>query len=225
MLQSSCQYSKIAYVNRYKSTAPRRTVLPISTYGYIIESPDEIVCTFRGTMLLKKDIQTVIDIRHHKWDNGICWHQGFSERFKSIKPQLHEYMKNKKGKPLRLVGHSMGGAMAVMAATQFYKKHPVTVHTFGCPMFANMAVYELFLGIQHVSVQLQYDIIPIIPIHPSFLHLPNTLVLTDKGVGSCLIKKNIPEDILKIGLDVQTHHSCEAYYDTIQLYHNMYKTN
>ncbi|PRW55924.1 alpha beta-hydrolase [Chlorella sorokiniana] len=72
-------------------------------------------------------------------------HHGFSEK---VLARLRELDSNK-GQPLRfwVCGHSLGGALATLAALRIRQQHPMsqlTVITYGCPRVGNRAFSTLF---------------------------------------------------------------------------------
>src|SRR5262245_5132499 len=78
---------------------------------------------------------------------GARWHQGFMRALGDIWDPLSEEVgaeRKKSDRPLWLTGHSLGGALALLAAWRFKRKFvPVhQVYTFGAPMVGNAEVAQ-----------------------------------------------------------------------------------
>ena len=69
---------------------------------------------------------------------GVPVHSGFWNSFagvrKLIEPDLHEYLE--KGYTLYVTGHSLGGAMAMIATHEMGKDSTGACYTFGAPRVA-----------------------------------------------------------------------------------------
>ena len=101
-------------------------------------------------------------------------------------------------------GHSMGAALALMAAKRYgnadyrggiTKNATISCHAFGCPPFADAVFWRGFTEDvdDHVAVNLHNDIVPVIPVHPRFSSSPpNTLELTTNGIACCILDTQVP---------------------------------
>ena len=99
-------------------------------------------------------------------------HEGFGRAFDLVKSHLVEAieMARSMGKPLVLAGHSLGGALAVLAAEYSARvagHAPEVVYTFGCPRVgdANFAGSFRDLGLSSVTYRLVHgaDLVPRVP--------------------------------------------------------------
>jgi triacylglycerol lipase len=80
---------------------------------------------------------------------GARWHQGFVNAITEVwDPLFAEVSARQQEKPrcFWVTGHSLGGALAMMAAWLFFRKTmmPHQVYTFGAPMVGNKIVAEAF---------------------------------------------------------------------------------
>ena len=78
---------------------------------------------------------------------GARWHQGFVNAISAVwDPLLAEVSARQQEKPrcFWITGHSLGGALAMMASWLFFRKTmmPHQVYTFGAPMVGNKVVAE-----------------------------------------------------------------------------------
>ncbi|HMW47992.1 MAG TPA: lipase family protein [Cellvibrionaceae bacterium] len=109
---------------------------------------------------------------------GLPVHIGFNSIFKSMLPEIQTFLlQNSTALIVHCIGHSLGGAVATMAAdwiSQSLKK-PVRLYTFGCPRpglqpFAKRLSSRIgkdnIYRVYHAT-----DPVPMIPIYP-FVHAP-----------------------------------------------------
>ncbi|MDF1811090.1 MAG: CHAT domain-containing protein [Verrucomicrobiales bacterium] len=106
-----------------------------STRGVIIANDEVLIVGFRGSKSLQNwlcnlDFKTV-DLRYFKM------HSGFYRSFESVRLLVWELMwlHGCKRKKVFLTGHSLGGALAMIAAMQFSEKAEIFtgIYTFGQP--------------------------------------------------------------------------------------------
>jgi hypothetical protein len=74
-------------------------------------------------------------------------HQGFYDHYTALKPQLMDALRNMPNAPIRITGHSMGGALAAIAAIDLQYFEGFTIHSifsFGAPRSGNYE-YSLWL--------------------------------------------------------------------------------
>lgn len=117
---------------------------------------------------------------------GHLVHRGFALAYKSMQQEIVGYFQQKGHNPsqIHVVGHSLGGALATLAAEQFaLAGHGVTLYTFGAPRVGNTHytnVMRQMLGANNIRrVYHEADPVSMVPIYP-FTPLPNN------GTGHCL---------------------------------------
>lgn len=127
---------------------------------YIFRVFDEIWISFRGTQLkdiasLRKDMGTDLNFRQRVSsylpdDNKV--HRGFDDSYMSVRDEIRHEIETvfafEGEKPLKIIGHSLGGALATLAAldlcTNLPLTKPVSVRTYGSPCVGNAAFVQNF---------------------------------------------------------------------------------
>ncbi len=109
---------------------------------------------------------------------GARFHRGFMEALAEIWTPLHvavEEALRRKERPVWVTGHSLGGAIAKLAAWRFHQKF-IAVHricTFGAPMTGNKAAADAFLREFPGSVIRYVDHCDMVPKLPTMSLLSN----------------------------------------------------
>ncbi|MGD8190760.1 lipase family protein [Brevibacillus ginsengisoli] len=145
--------------------------------GIIAQSDTQIVVCFRGTgnwFDIYKDL-TLNQIPYPFVKQAGKTHQGFTEMYEgTIRSQLFNILSGlSHKKQLILCGHSMGGAIATLAALDLACnskfKHP-HVYTFGSPRVGNSAFVHLFNKTIPFSYRIanRYDVVPHFPLRRTF---------------------------------------------------------
>jgi hypothetical protein len=164
--------SDLAYLPENEGAEAYRTKLGLNarlisvgnTQVYIATNDDHIVLAFRGTespttidglkdWLLTDAADLLIqpqgDLGTDFAAAGVAarWHDGFIKALASIWDTLLETVKverKKSDRPIWITGHSLGGALAVLAAWRFKRKFiPINqIYTFGGPMVGNAETAE-----------------------------------------------------------------------------------
>lgn len=148
-------------------------------FGYIAEGEGkfqgETLIAVRGTdgiADLLTDINAGVSISGNK-------HVGFKATFDSFKGELDDYFKkvNRNPSQVHLVGHSLGGAVATLAADHIKQGQaiPTKLYTFGCPRVGTKSFAAEFthsMGPDNIfRVHHANDPVTMIPIWP-FYHVP-----------------------------------------------------
>lgn len=140
-------------------------------FGFVAESHDKIIVTFRGTRTFEdnESDQDLFQIPYPFARNAGKTHRGFTCIYQSARSGLlDELHKLSPAKKLFVAGHSLGGALAVLAAldlavnTRFKN---LFVYTYGSPrvgdpVFASTFNYMVKNSIRIANV---HDIIPTLP--------------------------------------------------------------
>lgn len=136
----------------------------IDTRVIIGERPDCMVVAFAGTdPALARNVRTDFDIRLTQADI----HRGFQDAFDAAWPLIESTIRASP-RPLFFTGHSLGAALAVLAAEKAHDNGmtPAAVYTFGMPRvgigkFA--ARYNAKLGDRTFRLVHGGDIVPCVP--------------------------------------------------------------
>ncbi len=172
--QFLCRACQLAYLPAADGAKGFRDELGLSarllnidnTQVYIAESPDHIVVAFRGTEnptsidglkdWLLTDAMNLLVVPEGRLGHdlsaagvGAKFHKGFidaiAEIWEPLRDDVEARMK-KADRPLWITGHSLGGALALLAAW-LLKRRFIAVHqiyTYGAPMIGNQKASDAF---------------------------------------------------------------------------------
>lgn len=111
------------------------------TQAILLSSDKFYVLVFRGTEPTDiRDIKTDIKAMTTHCETGGMIHKGFNDAFDEVKGQIGESLNADtiQPKPLFITGHSLGGALATVAAKKLTFKHGIAgCYTFGSPRVAD----------------------------------------------------------------------------------------
>ena len=106
------------------------------TQAMLVEHKDFLVLVFRGTEKTSyRDIYNDFNIRQIPADGGKT-HKGFYSAYEEVHNQIQSTLVKKEflAKPLYITGHSLGGALATIAARKIKHKGGILAcYTFGSP--------------------------------------------------------------------------------------------
>jgi hypothetical protein len=197
-----------------------------NTQVYVATNDKHIVCAFRGT-----ESPTTIDgLKDWLLTNaanflmvpegrmgtdfaaagvGARFHQGFVTAIGDVWDPMYTRVDaelKKSDRPLWLTGHSLGGALAVLAAWLFYRK-TVDVHqiyTFGGPMIGNEDAAKAINEVYGSKLFRYVDLVDPVPKLPTISLADNEYLHCDKEMGLGVAEGTISAvDFLK-GLASQT---------------------
>jgi predicted lipase len=144
---------------------------------------------FRGTQE-RYDILVDLNIIRSRLfpSSNILVHSGFLEQFKSLEENITSEITNNLNKidTIHFAGHSLGGALATLAAAYYGKmyKNKLTVlcHTIGSPRVGNKAFTKLFAENVHEEIRItnEKDPIPLIPMSFLYRHVSNSICINDE---------------------------------------------
>ena len=161
------------------------------TQGYIADFGNGIVVAFRGTERDYRDILTDMDF----WpdpvgDMGGTVHGGFLAAYKGVAPVIKAILRDLPRKPIYLTGHSLGGALAVLAAADLagplnVPGRRIEVYTYGAPRVGDRAFLRGMRDFTHADVYRHTNTADIVPWVPPFAlryrHGGAHIHLTDDG--------------------------------------------
>lgn len=134
----------------------------------------EVIVALRGTQT-RQDWFSNLNIGYAPGPAGSLVHAGFMEIYKSVQSELYKVIKAANAQRVHFVGHSLGGALATLAAMDFNanKGMPANLYTFGAPRVGSLGlVNALRTKVPAGSVKRVYslsDPVPMIPLFP-FVH-------------------------------------------------------
>lgn len=243
---SMCRRSKAAYLHKntiwttYKNSIcyhenkqSSQKLKSSLSHAFLHHENHKVYVTFRGTLDVF-DTKNAIDIRHqHIESHDIKVHKGFYNTFAAMEEEmtrdLKDIVKSYKIDEIVFGGHSKGASIAMIASPYYSKilktlcNHDLFVKTitFGSVAVGNIKFVNWFIDNidEHFRVENEEDIVPHIPVHPQFHHIPNRLLLNKHGdvsmaYGTCssTYTKFVGEITKRPSWDeIYIEHSCEKY--------------
>jgi hypothetical protein len=174
--QWSCPICKQGTLTNFKLTH-RFWDPATNTFGYAGLAPaageNVIVLSFRGATPTRHR-NWITDLTAHRQPypglRGATVHKGFYNAYLAISRQVNRaarsLLANCKGCHVYITGHSMGGAIATLAAADLYALTPdLTVYTFGSPRVGdeNFAIYYDKIVPDTYRIVNHHDIVPHVP--------------------------------------------------------------
>jgi len=169
------------------------------TQCFVASSPDAVLVSFRGTENLG-DWLANLNVLGTTRSYGRV-HRGFLGAFQVVEQQLISLLAGFPGRPMLLTGHSLGGALALIAAAEWRDKFNVSwVHTHGQPAVGKKS-FQGFLesnyGDNYYRLVNDDDIVPMVP--PLYRHAGRLIHFSaDGGVESALGS----EELEALGIDL-----------------------
>jgi triacylglycerol lipase len=141
------------------------------TAGYVVSSDDLIAVVFRGT---ENDLDWKTNFRFQfiELQGGARVHAGFFLAYMGIRETLFPAVKKlvkKKPRPVYVTGHSLGGALAMMATAELSNHEErelreciAACYTFGAPKAGDRS-FDQFVKVPLYRVTNGIDIVPFVP--------------------------------------------------------------
>ena len=97
------------------------------------------VLAFRGTEANSWiDVKTDLNARFYKGEAGVKIHTGFRDAYNQVRDQVKSAVNNlPEGYSLYITGHSLGGALAVVASEDLERDSLAACYTYGSPRVGN----------------------------------------------------------------------------------------
>ena len=162
--------------------------------GYIIHRSDSIIVSFKGSNQ-PQDFLNSLKTKRVRFDNEekVLVHQGYHERFLSIRGQLHEQVNRRLTEriPIIFTGHSYGGALAQLTALYYSKNYIYTGNVYTCVTFGSTKVGgSEFVKLFNSSVEFSHRFVCFldpIPSYPGWLLYSHTKgeYILNNGLGCC----------------------------------------
>lgn len=183
---NSSYRGKLSFVeeNTLKGKTGGPGIIKVRTaFGFLLVGQGEYkgnaFILFRGTQYLA-DWLTNLNITLSRSSSGHAIHDGFNKAFLSMLPQIRSFVdKLPAGTDVHCLGHSLGGALATIAAEWISKNtiHKPRLYTYGSPRVGLIGFADKctsLLGEENIfRVYHKTDIVPCIPIWP-FVHTPSS---------------------------------------------------
>ncbi|MGP0564499.1 MULTISPECIES: lipase family protein [unclassified Nitrospina] len=139
-----------------------------------------LLLVFRGTEVSEEaDILTDIDLIHSSHRKKGKIHKGFGKALNQVWEEVDIHLKKyRNGCPLWIGGHSLGGALAVLAAHWFGGVQGV--YTFGCPRVGNRTFRDAYAIPTYRFVN-NNDVIARVPPPTGYRHVGQLKYIDNKG--------------------------------------------
>ncbi len=138
-------------------------------------SSEFAILVFRGSANLKNWISNLKAIKA-KWPKGGHVHLGFMKAFEKIWPELDKIISSIP-LPLFYTGHSLGAALATLAASV---KPPVALYTFGSPKTGDREFADSLSPVSIYRIINNLDIVPRLPPASCFTHVGKPIHFADR---------------------------------------------
>ncbi|MBD1380460.1 lipase family protein [Metabacillus arenae] len=177
-------------------------------FGFIAESQDKIIVVFRGTRTFKdnESDQDLYQVPYLFVRNTGKTHRGFTCIYQSVRNDLIKALNklSSRSKRLFVAGHSLGGALAVLAAFDFAVntrfKNPF-VYAYGSPRVGDPYFASRFNQTVKKSIRI-FNVHDIIPTLPAQAYPPP---FTKKGLYYRHVHKKYPVSFQLNSLPVRNH--------------------
>ncbi|MEO0447847.1 MAG: lipase family protein [Verrucomicrobiota bacterium] len=147
-----------------------------ATQGFALELEDRMVLVFRGSDEKADWLLNLKIAKTAPWNSTYAGrvHKGFHQGLELVwEKAVAPFLAHSKDKPITVVGHSLGGALAVLAAHRIGKERLASLFTFGQPLAGD----RRFARAQDERSQKRYfrivndrDIVARIPPRPIYQH-------------------------------------------------------
>ncbi|MCW1887018.1 lipase family protein [Luteolibacter flavescens] len=171
------------------------------TQCFLASSQHAVVVSFRGTENLG-DWMSNLNVIGTTQSYGRV-HRGFLGAFKVVEQQLLGELANHPGKKVLLTGHSLGGALALIAAAEWSDSiRPSWIHTFGQPAVGKKS-FKDFLTARYDEKYYRFvndqDVVPMIP--PLYRHAGELIHYSEDGSLENALGS---EELESLGIDFGT---------------------
>lgn len=150
------------------------TLIADETEALVADTDKFVVVAFRGTTSrrdVRTDLQSRFNVKRIQIEGRkvtVSVHSGFYAAFAKVEDQLRAYLAaTKPEKPIYLTGHSLGGALALVASAALGSDPALgdrvaAVYTFGAPRVGPRNFDEIVKA-PHYRVVNSGDIVPLVP--------------------------------------------------------------
>lgn len=185
--------------------------LPI---GFVAASKSDVFLVFRGTMTPREFFHDFsINLSRYPYAGQGRVHDGFLQMYEKFRPAMLDCLKKAgPGKRLFITGHSLGAALATLAAPDVSSSTPFTspvVYTFASPRVGDREFaegYNSLCGGRSFRIANTCDIVVSIPFPVPFLTF----------IGGFFTHVDEPVDFTAQKEDLERNHDIGTYRDALQ---------
>ena len=163
-----------------------------STQCFVASNDEFALVVFRGSEIWKKrekfdpakvlaDLMTDVDIRLVKWERGGKVHRGFKTALDEVWDDLAIYIDklHRKGLKIWFGGHSLGAALATLAADRC--PYAAGVYTIGSPRVGDSNFRDQY-HVQAYRIVNNSDIVAKVPPQGFYRHVGEIRFIDDRGI-------------------------------------------
>lgn len=155
------------------------------TRGFLAVCDTHAVLSFRGSdpVTVPSWITDAVVRLVERPEYGGRVHLGFSSVLRRTWGKIEPVIDEARDKPLFLTGHSMGGALAVLAACRLAQRgrHPAAIYTFGSPRIGDRSFCAGY-GLPTFRVVNRLDLVPELPLASMKRLLPQAPRFTNEKI-------------------------------------------
>lgn len=158
-----------ANINQAAARAPpgARVVLRVDRpnrpcMAWAVSTKDCMAVALRGLTDLRDDF----DFAQVEVSEGEWVHRGYQLDYEDLAPEILGAVGRERPRTLLFVGHSLGGALALLLARGVKARLPesdVVAVTYGTPRVGNERFAASLRGVSHVRVENEADVVPSLP--------------------------------------------------------------
>lgn len=155
------------------------------------DSDKMVVLSFRGTQTEGLTLETFFDVFTDLYatmkvdQNNVKTHNGFLSAFQKIQADITQQLQSFADYGLYVTGHSLGGALALIATSEIDSDNLGACYTFGSPKVGNEEFDDKIKAPIYRVIN-SFDVVPFLPFTPIMMPL------------FWLIKKKVKNDKVKI---------------------------
>lgn len=101
-----------------------------------------LVIVFRGTERKSEDVIINLKAQLFPAPGGGCAHKGFLDAYDKVSDRLKSIIAQYSNLPVYITGHSLGGALAMIATRYLQSDQIGATYTYGCPRVADDEFYK-----------------------------------------------------------------------------------
>lgn len=133
------------------------------TQAFIAERDSDkmAVLAFRGTETVPDDIKTDLNARFYTRD-GVKVHDGFHQAFLQVESDVRKAVQSLPNHKLYITGHSLGGALALIATRALNMDNIAACYTFGSPRVGSLE-FDSAIKVPIYRVVNAADAVPRVP--------------------------------------------------------------
>lgn len=130
---------------------------------HVVWNDTEFVICFRGTEPKEfSDIKADLNAIPRAAQSGGLVHSGFRTELDKVWDNIQPFLVNSTEKNFFITGHSLGGAMATIAASRL-KDRVTCLYTYGSPRVGNSTFVKSFSNVKHYRHVNNNDIVASVP--------------------------------------------------------------